>query len=233
MPDLTIDSFVDDVAKRSNIDPSAAETAVGTILSVIQQEANSSTVTQLFDHLPGAADLARKHAVVAGSGSGMGGALSGLAGKFMGANAGIMVAAMAQIEQTGLSMDQITEHRWRPSVVYQGCRSCAREDRLVMPFLVCATISLEPERNRASRRPVVGRSRVSQLDHTMPRPTASIGGRADARVLVGVGARHVSLPSGTLANPTPAELFCVRRPPSLWWGLFLVTQGAFTIFVRS
>ncbi len=105
MPD--IDSFVDDVAKRSNIDPAAAETAVGTILSVIQQEANSSTVTQLFDHLPGAADLARNHAVVAGSGSGMGGALSSLAGKFMGANAGIMVAAMTQIEQTGLSMDQI------------------------------------------------------------------------------------------------------------------------------
>jgi hypothetical protein len=49
MPDLMIDSFIDDVAKRSNIDPAAAETAVGTILSVIQQEANASTVTQLFD----------------------------------------------------------------------------------------------------------------------------------------------------------------------------------------
>ena len=107
MPDLMIDSFIDDVAKRSNIDPAAAETAVGTILSVIQQEANSSTVTQLFDHLPGAADLAQKHAVVVGSGAGVGGALSSLAGKFMGANAGIMVAAMTQIEQTGLSMDQI------------------------------------------------------------------------------------------------------------------------------
>ena len=107
MPDLMIDSFIDDVAKRSNIDPAAAETAVGTILSVIQQEANASTVTELFDHLPGAADLAQKHAVVAGSGAGVGGALSSLAGKFMGANAGIMVAAMTQIEQTGLSIDQI------------------------------------------------------------------------------------------------------------------------------
>ena len=88
MPDLTIESFVDDVARRSNIDPAAAETAVGTILSVIQQEANSSKVAQLFDHLPGAADLAQKHAVVAGSGSGMGGALSSLAGKVIGADAG-------------------------------------------------------------------------------------------------------------------------------------------------
>jgi hypothetical protein len=88
MPDLTIESFVDDVARRSNIDPAAAETAVGTILSVIQQEANSSKVAQLFGHLPGAADLAQKHAVVAGSGSGMGGALSSLAGKVIGADAG-------------------------------------------------------------------------------------------------------------------------------------------------
>ena len=107
MPDLTIESFVDDVARRSNIDPAAAETAVGTILSVIQQEANSSKVAQLFGHLPGAAELAQKHAVVAGSGSGMGGALSSLAGKVIGADAGIMVAAIAQIEQTGLSMEQI------------------------------------------------------------------------------------------------------------------------------
>jgi hypothetical protein len=107
MPDLTIESFVDDVARRSNIDPVAAETAVGTILSVIQQEANSSKAAQLFGHLPGAADLAQKHAVVAGSGSGMGGALSSLAGKVIGADAGIMVAAIAQIEQTGLSMEQI------------------------------------------------------------------------------------------------------------------------------
>ena len=52
MPDLSIDGLVDDVARRSNIDPAAAETAVGTILSVIQQEANPSTVTQVFDHLP-------------------------------------------------------------------------------------------------------------------------------------------------------------------------------------
>src|SRR6476659_5422977 len=100
MSDAAIETFVDDVAKRSGIDPAAAETAVGTILSVIQQEGNPSKVTQVFDHLPGAADLAQKHVVVAGSGPGMGGALSSLAGKVIGAEAGVMVAAVAQIEQT-------------------------------------------------------------------------------------------------------------------------------------
>jgi hypothetical protein len=107
MPDMTIESFVDDIAKRSNIDPAAAETAVGTILSVIQQEGNPAKVAQLFDHLSGAAELAQKYPVVPGSGAGMGGALSGLASKVIGADAGVMVAALAQIEQTGLNMQQV------------------------------------------------------------------------------------------------------------------------------
>jgi predicted transcriptional regulator with HTH domain len=106
MTDLTIESVVDDVARRSNIDPTAAETAVGTILSVIQQEGDQAKVAKLFDRIPGATELAQKHAVVAGSGSGLGGALSGLAGKFVGANAGIMVAAVAQIEETGVTLQQ-------------------------------------------------------------------------------------------------------------------------------
>jgi hypothetical protein len=46
MPDTTSESFVDDIAKRSNIHPAAAETAVGTILSAIQQEGNPSKVQQ-------------------------------------------------------------------------------------------------------------------------------------------------------------------------------------------
>jgi len=107
MPDITIESFVDDIARRSSVDPAAAETAVGTILSVIQQEGNPSKVAQLFGHVPGAADLAQKHAVAPGSGTGIGGALSSLAGKVIGADAGVMVAALAQIEQTGLSLQQI------------------------------------------------------------------------------------------------------------------------------
>jgi hypothetical protein len=106
MTALTIESVVDDVARRSNIDPTAAETAVGTILSVIQQEGDQAKVAKLFDRIPGATELAQKHAVVAGSGSGLGGALSGLAGKFVGANAGIMVAAVAQIEETGVTLQQ-------------------------------------------------------------------------------------------------------------------------------
>jgi hypothetical protein len=103
----TIQSFVDEIAAKANIQPDAAETAVGTILFVIQKEGNATKVAQLFQQLPGATDLAQKHAVVAGSGGGLLGTLSGVADKVVGGDAGILVAALAQIEATNLSMPQI------------------------------------------------------------------------------------------------------------------------------
>jgi hypothetical protein len=103
----TIQSFVDTIAAKANIDPAAAETAVGTILSTIQQEGDAATVGQLFDEIPGAADLAQKHAVVVGAGTGVVGSLSGMASKLMGAKAGVLVAALAQIEETNLNAQQI------------------------------------------------------------------------------------------------------------------------------
>jgi hypothetical protein len=109
---MTIQSFVDAIASKANIDQAAAETAVGTILSAIQQERDAAKVAKLFNQIPGAADLAKQHPVVVGSGGGLGGALSSLAGKVVGADAGIIVAALAQIEETNLSMQQIKNIGW-------------------------------------------------------------------------------------------------------------------------
>ena|SRR5581483_651564 len=69
---MTIQNFVDSVATKANVDASTAETAVGTILSAIQQEGNSTKVGELFNQIPGAADLAQKHAVVIGGGGMLG-----------------------------------------------------------------------------------------------------------------------------------------------------------------
>jgi hypothetical protein len=57
----TVQSFVDQIAAKAKVDQSAAETVVGTILFVIQREGNATKVAELFDQLPCAADLARKH----------------------------------------------------------------------------------------------------------------------------------------------------------------------------
>lgn len=56
---MTIQSFVDAIASKANIDQAAAETAVGTILSAIQQEGDAAKVGKFFNQIPGAADLAK------------------------------------------------------------------------------------------------------------------------------------------------------------------------------
>jgi hypothetical protein len=66
----TVQSFVDEIAAKANVDSGAAETAVGTILFVIQREGNATKVAELFDQLPGATELAQKHQIVAGSDGG-------------------------------------------------------------------------------------------------------------------------------------------------------------------
>ena len=58
MAEETIQTFDDAIATRASIDPAAAETAVGTILSVIQREGDAANVSQLFNLLPGAATTA-------------------------------------------------------------------------------------------------------------------------------------------------------------------------------
>jgi len=90
-------------AVKAGVDQEAAEAAVGTILSVIEQEAGPTTVAQLFKQLPGAAELAKQHTVVPGSGGGLLGTISGA----VGGDAGLLLAALAQIEATGLDVAQI------------------------------------------------------------------------------------------------------------------------------
>jgi hypothetical protein len=61
----------------------------------------------LFDEIPGAADLAQKHPVVVGAGGGVLGSLSGLASNVVGKDAGVLVAAIGQLEETNLTLEQI------------------------------------------------------------------------------------------------------------------------------
>ena len=96
---IVIEHFVDFIATKAGVDPATAETAIGTILSAIQQEGDATKVGQLFNQIPGAADLAQKHAVVVGSGGGVLGSLSGLASSVVGKDAGVLVAAIGQLER--------------------------------------------------------------------------------------------------------------------------------------
>jgi hypothetical protein len=108
MATVTIQDFVDQIATKASIDPASAEDAVGTILSAIQQEGDAAKVSQLLNQIPGAAELAQKHVVTVGSANaGILGSLSGLASKVVGQDAGILVAAIGQLEETDLTLPQI------------------------------------------------------------------------------------------------------------------------------
>ena len=48
----TIQDFVDSIATKAGVDPATAETAIGTILSAIQQEGDATKVGQLFNQIP-------------------------------------------------------------------------------------------------------------------------------------------------------------------------------------
>jgi hypothetical protein len=89
------------VTAKTGLDEPHAEKAVGIVLSLIRAEGDQEKVDELFDRLPGAEDLAAKHADATS-----GGGLAGLAGLFGGAFGGPL-AAIGKLQAAGLSMDEI------------------------------------------------------------------------------------------------------------------------------
>jgi hypothetical protein len=100
---MNLQQVVDLIAAKSGLDTGAAERAAGTILSVIQQEVDPALAAQLFQKLPGAAELADANAVVSGGG----GFISSIASGVLGTKAGVLAAGFAQLQGTGLTMQQI------------------------------------------------------------------------------------------------------------------------------
>ena len=79
-----------------------ATKALGIVLNLIQTQGNQNKVHELFDSLPGAAELARSQG---GDGAGYGG--GGLLGMLAGGMMGGPPAAISKLTSAGLSMDHI------------------------------------------------------------------------------------------------------------------------------
>jgi hypothetical protein len=79
-----------------------ATKALGIVLNLIQTQGNQNKVQELFEKLPGAAELARQQG---GDGAGHGG--GGLLGMLAGGMMGGPLAAVSKLTSAGLSMDQI------------------------------------------------------------------------------------------------------------------------------
>ena len=90
------------ISAATGLPEDRATKALGIVLNLIQTQGNQNKVRELFDKLPGAAELAREQGGD-GAGRGRGGLLGMLAGGMMGGP----LAAVSKLTSAGLSMDQI------------------------------------------------------------------------------------------------------------------------------
>lgn len=101
---MNLQQVIDQVGNAAGIAPQTAESAVGIVLNVLQQELDPAQAQAIFTKLPGAAELAAAHPVQAGGG----GLLGSIAGAVLGNKGEVAVAGLTQLQGLGLSMAQIT-----------------------------------------------------------------------------------------------------------------------------
>jgi hypothetical protein len=106
---ITAQDIVDQVATRLGLDQAAAENAVGTILSVIDHEAEGTSVDSLFDKIPGARDLAQRYDVMAPDPKAGGGGLMDMLGSALGEKAGALLHGISRLKASGLSIEQVEQ----------------------------------------------------------------------------------------------------------------------------
>lgn len=107
---MSIQTLIENIATRVNIDAQLAEKLTGSVFSVIQHGAPDISA-RIFSLIPGAAELAGSHDVLtAGTGSGgIMGALSGLMDNVAGEKMSALLKAAAVLRASGLSSEQITD----------------------------------------------------------------------------------------------------------------------------
>jgi hypothetical protein len=98
----TMQDLIGRIVTATGLPEDKATRALGIVLNLIQTQGNQNKVQELFDKLPGAAELARDQG---GDGAGRGG--GGLLGMLAGGMMGGPLAAVSKLTSAGLSMDQI------------------------------------------------------------------------------------------------------------------------------
>jgi hypothetical protein len=92
--------LIDRIVEKTGLAPEKAEKAAGIMLSLVKSQGDKNKVQQLFDAIPGAADLADRH----GADGGKAGSLFNMLG---GGMMGGPLVAVTKLQSAGLNMDQI------------------------------------------------------------------------------------------------------------------------------
>lgn len=106
---IAAQDIVDQVATRLGLDQPTAENTVGTILSIIDHEAEGTQVDALFDKIPSARDLAQRYDVMAPGASTGGGGFMDMLGSALGGKAGALLHGISRLKASGLSVEQVKE----------------------------------------------------------------------------------------------------------------------------
>jgi hypothetical protein len=109
---MNVQDIVNTVSQKAGLDQATTEKVVGTILSVMEHEAEGTTISSFFAKIPGADDLAHQYDVMASapaSGGGFLSSLQGALGGVLGEKAGALVNGLAALKGTGLDMSQIQQ----------------------------------------------------------------------------------------------------------------------------
>ena len=111
---MNVQDIVNTVSQKAGLDQATTEKVVGTIFSVLEHEAEGTSVSSFFAQIPGADALAQKYDVVAagaapGSGGGLLSSLQGALGGVLGEKAGALINGVAALKASGLDMAQIQQ----------------------------------------------------------------------------------------------------------------------------
>lgn len=109
---MDVQNIVDAVSQKAGLDQPTTEKVVGIIFSVLEHEAEGTTLSSFFAKIPGADGLAQKYDVMApgaASGGGLLSSLQGALGGVLGTKTGALVNGVAALESSGLNMAQIRQ----------------------------------------------------------------------------------------------------------------------------
>lgn len=106
---MQIGDIVAMVATQVKIDQPTAESAIGTILSVLNHESEGSQVKELFDKIPGAQDLAQRYDVMTATPGEQSGGLLNMLGAALGERANVAAHGVTRLMNSGLTIEQVRE----------------------------------------------------------------------------------------------------------------------------
>lgn len=102
-----IEQLVSQIAAKVGIPEALARQGVGVVMGMLKKDGDPSAVGDLFNQIPGAADLAAQYENgAAADATGPMGGLMGKIGGMLGGKAGTTMSALAAFQQTGLSVEQ-------------------------------------------------------------------------------------------------------------------------------